>query len=725
MTLVCNSIVEWPNDDTPDATPRLDRILWITPRGDQVVTFCLTCPTALPVWQSSEALQVALRHHQARLLSSDPFFPPTTSDEALSPSHRARRDRAWALIEPLVSRPNPEPFSPAIRGQYIREITGTHGCTKKYFYTILRRYWQGGQTKNALLPHYDRCGGRGQSRQCTATKRGRPSRASLLSGQPTGVNITVEIQDKFRRGIRLFYDTKKVHSLRYAYERTIEKLFHVGFESVRGKLIPQLPPSHQLPTYGQFAYWFHKTQNLTHSLKARHGVRRFQLQHRALLGNSTQQAEGPGALYQIDATTADVYLVSRLDRTRIIGRPTLYLVVDTFSRLITGFYISLEPPSWTGAMLALEQAASDKAAFSAALGHELTEDEWPAQHLPEAILADRGELIGQKADQLSHALGIRLANTPPYRPDWKGIVERAFRMLNDAVINMLPGVVKKEASRGDRDYRLDALLDLHQFRQAIMAGILYHNIHHRIDHYSLSKDLIHDQVDLYPINLWQWGIQNRSGHLRTVATDQLRQALLPTAHARVTAQGILYQRLLYTCEYAVTEQWFIRARTNGTWTIPIRFDPRSVNTIFVQGSPPNTYAPCSLVSYQEKTYQNQSWWELQDLFLLQSHHHEAGAQKKLRGKAAMRNQIDTIISQAQAMAPSAKSSQSASSRTNQIRNNREAERTYDRQQTSWQLSSSEPAIQPQEAEINGLEEEQYVPPPSQLDLLRGRTSPPE
>ena len=98
MTLVCNSIIEWPNDDTPDATPRLDRILWITPRGDQVVTFCLTCPTALPVWQSSEALQVAFRHHQARLLSSDPFFFFFFIDKTIPLSHRSRRDRAWAFI---------------------------------------------------------------------------------------------------------------------------------------------------------------------------------------------------------------------------------------------------------------------------------------------------------------------------------------------------------------------------------------------------------------------------------------------------------------------------------------------------------------------------------------------------------------------------------------------------------------------------------------------------
>ncbi len=50
---------------------------------------------------------------------------------------------------------------------------------------------------------------------------------------------------------------------------------------------------------------------------------------------------GPGSRYEIDATIADVYLLSA-DRQRVIGRPTLYVVVDVFSRMVAGFYIGLE-----------------------------------------------------------------------------------------------------------------------------------------------------------------------------------------------------------------------------------------------------------------------------------------------------------------------------------------------------------------------------------------------
>lgn len=51
---------------------------------------------------------------------------------------------------------------------------------------------------------------------------------------------------------------------------------------------------------------------------------------------------GPGSRYQIDATIGDVYLVSEYNRNQIIARPIIYVVIDVFSRMITGVYVGLE-----------------------------------------------------------------------------------------------------------------------------------------------------------------------------------------------------------------------------------------------------------------------------------------------------------------------------------------------------------------------------------------------
>src|SRR5699024_11939342 len=73
------------------------------------------------------------------------------------------------------------------------------------------------------------------------------------------------------------------------------------------------------------------------------------------LGNSKSETNGPGTRFQIDATIADIYLVSSLDVNKVIGRPVIYAVLDVYSRIITGLYVGLEGPSWIGAMMALDK----------------------------------------------------------------------------------------------------------------------------------------------------------------------------------------------------------------------------------------------------------------------------------------------------------------------------------------------------------------------------------
>ncbi|MCO4191405.1 transposase, partial [Proteus terrae] len=97
-----------------------------------------------------------------------------------------------------------------------------------------------------------------------------------------------------------------------------------------------------------------KAQRLKSRVKA--GV--YKKDVRPLSSTATSQALGPGSRYEIDATIADIYLVDHHDRQKIIGRPTLYIVIDVFSRMITGFYIGFENPSYVVAMQAFVNACS-------------------------------------------------------------------------------------------------------------------------------------------------------------------------------------------------------------------------------------------------------------------------------------------------------------------------------------------------------------------------------
>ncbi|MDZ8035392.1 Mu transposase C-terminal domain-containing protein [Nostoc sp. DedSLP04] len=720
MSLLVNMLLEWQNTDTEI---HIERVLWIDPSGTDVVTIEINNSKALPKWQKSKELEAAIASREIRILEVDPYAGLLRPENSILQNHLNRRDRAWEVISPLVERNTELMFNPRDRGPLVEATAQSTGCIKKTIYNYLRRYWQGGQTRNALLPLFDRCGGKGKERKPSNFKRGRPSKLSKAMEISIGVNVDDEIKKYFHRGIKAFYENRQGRTLKDAFQLTLEKFFHQGYAMQNGILVPMLPPATELPTFAQFRYWYEKERDITQEKISREGKRRFNSRYRYVLGDSTQIAYGPGSVYQIDATIGDIYLVSSLDRNRIIGRPVIYFVIDTFSRLITGFSVSLEGPSWLGAMLALENVTADKVAFCKEYDIDINESDWPSHLLPEAILADRGELEGYNANNLVNVLDIGVSNTPPYRADWKGIVERNFRLSNDKMIRWIPGAVHRKRERGDHDYRLDAILDLRQFRQLIINCILDHNKEHRMDWYRMDEFMIQEYVDPYPIELWYWGVQNRSGHLRQIAPDIVRLNLLPTDEASVTYQGIYYKGLYYTCELALREQWFVKARVNRRWKIPIAYDPRRLDIIYLRLDDSRKLEPCQLIETQ-KTFQQRDWHEAIDYFELQKQAKEAAKTRQYQAKADFHAQIDKIVAEGKEQTEKALTGQSKQSRLQSIRDNRKLERENEREVQAWQLGVKEISDQAGQLismpSVTELEEddEGYVAPPKPIDKLR-------
>ncbi len=346
------------------------------------------------------------------------------------------------------------------------------------------------------------------------------------------------------------------------------------------------------PTYGQFYYWFKKLENPKKDILFRESSKEFELKHRAILSNSTIETNGPGTRFQIDATIADIYLVSSLNRNRIIGRSIVYAIIDVFSRLITGIYVGLEGPSWIGAMMALDNMITDKVEFCRKYNIEITEEQWPSKHLPEIIIADRGEFEGYSVENLINNLNVKIENTSPYRGDLKGIVERNFRTINTRIKHKTPGAIQKEfRERGDRDYRLDATLTLDEFTAIIIKMVLYHN-NKLIDKYPMEKEMIEDEIVPIPIKLWRWGIENKKGRLRVVDQERFRLNILPKEKANVSRAGIRFKNMYYGSKKAIEEQWFIKSKVRS---IGIVYDPRNMNQIYISYEDGMNYEKCYLL----------------------------------------------------------------------------------------------------------------------------------
>lgn len=104
-------------------------------------------------------------------------------------------------------------------------------------------------------------------------------------------------------------------------------------------------------------------------------------------------ASYPLEVVQFDHTRADVFVVDEVYR-QPISRPWLTLGIDIFSRMIVGYYLTLEAPSILSIALGLTHAVLPKDNW---LAERKIEQKWPAQGLPIHIHLDNGKEFHSEA----------------------------------------------------------------------------------------------------------------------------------------------------------------------------------------------------------------------------------------------------------------------------------------------------------------------------------------
>jgi len=601
-------LIQWqdlPGEDIhAEDCPPIERILAFDISTDEVIVINIFDKNAFPILRSYQQIIQAYQSKALSIRQDDPFAKLAIPEDKIKSKHRKDRDAAWKDMAPLLEHENAELLLyPWKRGPLVKAHSKNTVRPNKWDKVVrlsvvtinkrLRLWLQSGRRKNAFLPNFDNCGAPGKPRLAEIPqvdeshhKVGRRSALAISKGRTdtgVGVRMTADIYRKFELGLNRFYKTPEQRTLRDVFDLTIQKYFAVDYEIVDGNPVPVIPSEDNRPTFDQFYYWYENVRNDEKEKRAREGDIEFELTSRRMLGDSTKLGFCPGSLYQIDSTILNIYLVSEIDRTRIIGRPVLYNCLDVFSVALTGICMLLEGPSWFGAMLALDNVAMNKVAFCAEYGIEITEAEWSCEGLPTGLLADRAEFEGYNADTLVNSFGIRVHNTGVWRADWKGLVERSFGITHEKVVKFTPGYVPPMGrARGDPDYALRAALTPNELRKLLICHALDYNMNHYLKGYRKNDFMVADHVPLYPLELWNWGIRSRGGLLTKWDQDIVRLNLLPRRQATVTARGIhLFGENYYTCDLALRQGWFERARMRGEWKIEVAHHPRTTAYIYL------------------------------------------------------------------------------------------------------------------------------------------------
>lgn len=497
-------------------------------------------PSAIPL-EDLQTLAASRSATWGRLV-----LPPALLTEPEEGSDKAALlDSAWRLVQPLLqafqreSNLSRKTFTALIR----QRAEETESSQSTLLRTLLRYYYFGG-TRLALLPlppgikpgqaayQGDIDSGRSQPR-----RRGRQSALAYELGRNEFIVQSEDIQDMIACFKRLL---RKGPTFRTAaHEDYLAREFRSRHGTLYDKYI-----SGEIPepvTTRQFRYYIDEHLRVSDDLAR--NVRTY-TRNPGFTGNV--RAAGPGEIYEIDATGGRLYLVSSDDPPVRVGKPTIYLLIDRWSRFVVSAYISLRPASYEEVRHALLIAFTSREARFTRLGINVTDERWPVGRMPAVICPDRGsDFMSDSMEQsVVNDLRIDLTPLPPLCPDGKAIVERLIREIKRRMAaSGIEGVyadrpLDPRTKRAARKASAAAVRTLSDAYRLLVDIIVDHN---NRPHSSLRRRRVLSQAGVLPTprEAYLWGLRHITG-LRSapLSEDDYHRLLLSTDKASI-ANGVL------------------------------------------------------------------------------------------------------------------------------------------------------------------------------------------
>jgi len=333
------------------------------------------------------------------------------------------------------------------------------------------------------------------------------------------------------------------------------------------------------------------------------GVEEAKKKFSALQG-SFPGADYPLAVVQIDHTDVDLILVDDVDRLPI-GKPFITLAIDVFSRIIPGFYISLDPPNTMSVALCLSHAMIPKEKWLAKHGIDPTI--WPVWGKMTAIHADNArEFRGNTLSKACGEYGIDLIWRAVGKPEYGGHIERLTGTLMKE-IHELPGTTFSNIQeKGDYDSEKKAVMTFSEFETWLAVHITQH--YHQAPHSELLMS---------PIKKYEKGIFGTDGHTgrglppRIIDEQRLKLDFMPYYERTVQRYGIELDKINY---YNDSLSPWVEAKDpedpKKKRKFLVRRDPRDISLLYFYDPRGKQYYE---IPYRNTSHPPMSIWELREI----------------------------------------------------------------------------------------------------------------
>lgn len=279
----------------------------------------------------------------------------------------------------------------------------------------------------------------------------------------------------------------------------------------------------------------------------------------------------PLEVYQIDHTPLDIIVVDSTFR-KPIGRPYLTLAIDVYSRMVAGFYISLQAPGYFSVSQCLYNAFLPKDDF---LKKYNIQGEWEIYGIPSKYAVDNGkDLIGLDMQRVCDEFGMVMTRRPVGRPQYGAHVERILGTINKEIHNLPGTTFSNIAQKGEYDSVKNATFTLDEITKWLTEFIV--NVYHK---------RVHHGIGMTPKQKYYLGIfgddENPGTGIPPIVEDKesIKIALLPTFHRTVQKDGITLDGITYYSD--VLRTWINKKDDKGNkLKFKLKRDPLDIQKLY-------------------------------------------------------------------------------------------------------------------------------------------------